>query len=191
MINPNLEVVLIEGDIIFINNLNPVSREVARVCQTWATHIGIIFFEEDVWQVAESTFPFSRKITLQKFIDNSHGGQLEIYRVENLSYNDILELKKASNSYMRIPYDLCFNYDSKWLYCSKFVYLTYLNALKIKIGKVETFRDMIESNPNFNLAFWRLWYLGRIPWDKKCISISSIISNRILTKVYPFSSTQL
>lgn len=50
----------------------------------------------------------------------------------------------------------------------------YKEALSIPIGDVETFEELLNSNPNAKLTFWKLWFLGSIPWERKTVTPASL-----------------
>jgi hypothetical protein len=70
-------------------------------------------------------------------------------------------------------YGLGFDYYSKRLYCSKFVYDVYQSALNIEVGKKETFKELIEANPEASKTFWRFWFFGFIPWKRITVTPAS------------------
>ena len=70
-----------DGDLIFIRISNPIFRRVAETTDSWETHVGILFSGTNgTWQVAESTFPFSRFSSLNRFINRSEHGRFCILR---------------------------------------------------------------------------------------------------------------
>ncbi|MGO4320416.1 hypothetical protein [Pseudomonas sp. KB_12] len=48
-------------------------------------------------------------------------------------------------------------------------------ATNIQLGKVETFASLLQDNADPNLAFWRLWYFGRIPWQRRTVTPASLL----------------
>ena len=71
-------------------------------------------------------------------------------------------------------YHTGFKYESSRQFCSKFVFDIYKEALSIPIGDVETFEELLNSNPNAKLTFWKLWFLGSIPWERKTVTPASL-----------------
>jgi len=74
---------------------------------------------------------------------------------------------------MNVYYNTGFDYCSSGLYCSKFVYEVYRGALGIEVGGVESFSHLLNRNPKANLAFWKVWFFGKIPWDRQTITPAS------------------
>ncbi len=61
-------------------------------------------------------------------------------------------------------YHTGFKYESSRQFCSKFVFDIYKEALCIPVGDIETFEELLHSNPDAKLTFWKFWFLGSIPW---------------------------
>ncbi len=179
-----------DGDLIFIRISNPIFRRVAETTDSWETHVGLLFSETNgTWQVAESTFPFSKFSSLNRFIARSEHRRFCVMRYRGgLTPEEKLDLRLSAGLRMGIPYDLGFNYDSPGLYCSKFVRQAYREATGYEVGRLETFRELLAKNPRAPLGFWRVWFLGHIPWERRCVTTTSQLKSGDLTLV--FDSTQ-
>jgi len=81
-------------------------------------------------------------------------------------------------------YHLGFDFDSKRQFCSKFVYLTFKEALGVELGKIQTLKELLEENPQASVNFWRCWYLGFIPWERKTITPASQLHDPQLNTVF-------
>lgn len=55
-------------------------------------------------------------------------------------------------------YHTGFKYESSRQFCSKFVFDIYKEALCIPVGDIETFEELLHSNPDAKLAFWKFWF---------------------------------
>lgn len=179
-----------DGDLIFIRISNPVFRRVAETTDSWETHVGILFAGRNgAWQVAESTFPFSRFSSLDRFINRSEHGRFCILRYQGgLTPEEKLDLRRSAEARMGIRYDLGFNYDSTRLYCSKFVRQAYQEATGYQVGRLETFRQLLADNPRAPLGFWRAWFFGFIPWDRRCVTTTSQLKSREFVPVFDSTS---
>jgi hypothetical protein len=164
-----------DGDLIFIRQANPIFLRVAQTTGSWETHVGILFSGPNgTWQVAESRFPFSTFSPLEKFAARSEHGRFYISRYHTeLSPEEKGQLRRAARARMGRWYDLGFNYDSRRLYCSKFVFEVYREGVGVQVGNLTTFRQLLADNPQAPLGFWRLWFFGRIPWDRQCVTTTS------------------
>ena len=175
-----------EGDIIFIRIPNALYRKVAETSLSWESHTGILFRDSaGAWIVAESTIPFSKFTPLGKFLTHSENGRFEVRRVKGgLTQGEVRRLRAAAASRMQILYHLGFRYDSPRQFCSKLVHDSYFEATGREIGRLETFRDMLSTNPSAPLWFWRIWFLGRIPWERRTVSTTSELRSPNLVTVF-------
>ena len=164
-----------DGDVIFIRISNFLYRRVADTSNSWESHVGLTFSNADgSWSVAESTIPVSTFTSLEKFVGRSENGRFLVRRCRApLTVEDRARLRKAAESRMDTLYHLGFKYDSPRQYCSKFVYDVYLEATGREIGHIETFRQLLAEHPTAPTNFWRLWFFGFIPWDRRCVTTTS------------------
>ena len=91
---------------------------------------------------------------------------------------------KAAKSRCGVFYDTGFNLHSKRQFCSRYVHEIVYEATGQKIGKITTFRELLKDNPSSGTAFWRLWYLGRIPWERKTITPASLLESPVLQTIF-------
>ena len=163
-----------DGDLVFIAIDNFLYRRVARATKGWTSHVGIVFKESRDWVVYESTIPTARVTPLETFIDRSTAGTFAVRRLAaGLSEIDARALRREAERHLGKLYHLGFDLDSRRQFCSKLVYQSYLDAVGIEVGRVETARDLVTANPQESLTFWRLWFLGRIPWSRRVITPQS------------------
>ncbi|WP_230425646.1 YiiX/YebB-like N1pC/P60 family cysteine hydrolase [Spartinivicinus ruber] len=174
-----------EGDLLFISIKSPLYKQVAKTTNSWVSHVGIALFEDGEWVVAESAVPLSRKTPLRKYIKRTVGTQFSLCRLNQpINEEQLQKIKLGINNRLGILYHLGFNYSSQLQFCSKFVHEVFYEALSVQLGKVETFNELLLSNPNTNLLFWRLWYFGRIPWHRKTVTpYSQLIDEQLHTIV--------
>lgn len=160
------------GDLVFISVINPLYKHVAKVSDSLATHVGIAF-RDDVhgWLIAESTVPFAKYTALNKYLRRSRDGWVAVRRVaSNLNASQINSLRDACDRRMGGLYGFGFNYDSRRLYCSKFVYDSYLEGLSIEVGSIQSFESLLKPQTDQSLWFWRLWFFGVIPWARRTVT---------------------
>jgi len=174
------------GDIVFIRIANFLYRRVAEATGGWISHVGLIDRREgDEWIVAESTFPWSCYTPLTKFLRRSEKGRCAVMRLKSpADGKGEKRLQAEVKSRLGKMYHLGFDFDSKLQFCSKFVYEVYREALGVKIGAVETFRDLLNKQPESPQTFWKFWFLGRIPWDRRTITPESQYRSEVLHSVY-------
>ncbi len=170
--SPPLEI----GDIIFTCIAAQLFKSISTASLCWSNHVGIIIGHNgEDYLVAESRVPISTTTTLKKFIKRSNKHHYAIKRLRNvLTEQQKTAICNQIPQRLNILYHTGFRFDSKRQFCSKFIYEIYKEALDLEIGKIETFNDLLKSNPNANLTFWKLWFFGRIPWQRKTITPASL-----------------
>jgi hypothetical protein len=158
-----------EGDLVFLDMDSVIFEQVAVATQTWTSHVGVAVYDEG-WYVVESALLVSRQTPLCKYLKRTQDERFAIRRLsDGLTPTQLLELKDYLQSQMGIFYDTGFNYDSERLFCSKLVYQAY-QVLGIEVGQIKTMRDLLSENPNGSLTFWKWWFLGSIPWERRTIT---------------------
>ncbi len=173
------------GDIVFIEVPFPVFREISKASLCWSNHVGIVVGHNgEDYILAESTIPLSRNTTLKSFIRRSRNGRYEVKRLIN-GLTDAQKLALVSGVFekLNIPYHTGFKLHSKRQFCSKFVYELYRDRLSIELGKIEKFSDLLSTNPEANLRVWRLWFFGRIPWQRETVTPASLYYCSKLTHI--------
>lgn len=175
-----------EGDIIFIAIPNPLYHRVAQGTGSKASHVGIVLKNrQGDWVVAESAVPLSRYSSLKAFIRRSDNGWYCIRRLrEGFLASQLARLKSECDKRMGILYHPGFKFDSKRLFCSKFVYEVFLDTFEVEVGRLETLRALLDWQPDTPLWFWRLWYFGRIPWSRCTVTPASQMESELLETVY-------
>lgn len=181
-----VESLLKPGDLLFTSIPNFLYRRVARTTASPTSHVGIAFYDAARgWLVAESAVPEVRYSSLANFIARSDKGWLTVRRLRGgLSDAQIVKLQEACDLRMGTLYHLGFRFESNRQFCSKFVYETYLSALGIEIGHLESFKMLLNSQPDTPLFFWRLWFFGRIPWDRITVSPGSQMRSEHLETIW-------
>lgn len=179
-----IENLLEPGDVLFTSIPNFLYRRVAKATGSKTSHVGIAFYDpHNGWQVAESAVPTVRYSPIADFISRSDKGWLVIRRVRGgLTSSQVALLRKECDKRMGKLYHLGFHFVSSRQFCSKFVYETYFAAFGIEVGTLESFRMLLNKLPGTPLLFWRLWFLGRIPWARLTVTpASQLISDKLET----------
>ncbi|HEV2701008.1 MAG TPA: YebB family permuted papain-like enzyme [Steroidobacteraceae bacterium] len=179
------------GDVLFLRVVPRVFRKVAEATGTWTNHVGIVVeFEGGHAVVAESRIPLSRLTRLPAFVRRSEQGRVAVMRLTTpLSKDQCGRLRAAARRRLNILYDTGFNLHSRRQFCSRFVREVIGEATDISVGQVETFAGLLSRRPQTDLAFWKLWYFGRIPWTRETVSPASLLGSQQLRTVFDgFSS---
>lgn len=174
------------GDLIFIRVPALPFREVAAATASWTNHVGIVVAANGAEpEVAESTFPLSKRGGLTRFLARSEDGRVEVSRLNApLSPAQQQTLVLAAQQRMGVFYDTGFDLHSRRQFCSRFVHEVVQQATGIEVGRVETFGAMLAQNPDTKLGFWRLWYFGRIPWQRETVTPASVLNSAQLHAVF-------
>ena len=173
------------GDIVFIRTGGPLFSRVADTTMSWTSHVGIIVDTRDHdWVVAESGIPFVRRTPLRRFLGRSDGGRFAILRLRTPpTAAQLQDMRAFADCQMGRVYSLGFNLDSGDTFCSKFVHDVVYAGTRQQLGDVETFDHLLHRNPRTALWFWRVWFLGSIPWDRRTITPASELQSPLLLPV--------
>ena len=83
-----------------------------------------------------------------------------------------------------IFYDTGFNLFSRRQFCSRFVREVLHEATGTLVGEVESFSTLLARNPQADVGFWRLWFFGRIPWQRRTVTPASLLESPHLQPVF-------
>lgn len=177
------------GDIVFISSESEIFENVAKSTLSWTSHVGLALpdSKNQELMIYESTLPLSKKTSICDFVKRTSQDQIAVMRPKfKLDQSSIQRLQRTAENKMGIIYHTGFDYDTKTrLYCSKFVYDVYLNAMGIEIGYIETFADLIEKNPDPELIeFWQGWFFGKIPEKRRVVTPAGQLHDNDLELVF-------
>ena len=174
------------GDIIFTSIGNELFRQIASASLCWSNHVGMIIGHDgEDYLIAESRIPLSTTTTLSRFISRSNDNRYGIRRLATpLTTEQKLALVSQVPTRLNKLYHTGFDYDSSRQFCSKFVFELYDIALNIQVGKKETFQELLGKNPNAKLNFWKIWFIGQIPWDRTTVTPASLWRHPELSLIY-------
>ncbi|MGT2509783.1 YebB family permuted papain-like enzyme [Cupriavidus basilensis] len=174
------------GDVVFIRVTARPFLEVASATNSWTNHVGVVVDNRgDDPLIAESTFPFARTTPITSFLKRSEHGRCAVARLTiPLSDTHRSMLIAAAVRRMGTLYDTGFNVNSRRQFCSRFVREVIQEATDIQIGEVETFAMLLRRNSAPRLAFWRLWYFGRIPWQRRTVTPASLLRSPLMHVVF-------
>jgi hypothetical protein len=170
------------GDVIFIRSKPLPFRKVAEATNSWTNHVGIIIdITGNDPLVAESTFPFSKATPLSRFVARSAEQRIDVRRLYiPLNQGQELKIREAAQKRFGIFYDTGFNILSSRQFCSRFVREVLLEGTGNNVGEVEDFKSLLSRNPKTGLAFWHVWYMGRIPWQRQTVTPASLLESPLL-----------
>jgi hypothetical protein len=182
----DLESGLRVGDIVFTRIDGLPFRQVADATGTWTNHVAIVVgFNWLGAIVAESRVPLSRRTRFRRFVRRSAGGRVAVLRLpRSLSDEEVTMLRRSMRRRLGRLYDTGFNLRSRRQFCSRFVREVLQESTGEAIGEVQTFRELLERNPAADLRLWKMWYFGRIPWDRTTVTPESLYTCRSLRIVF-------
>lgn len=174
------------GDLLFIRLRARPFVEAADVMLSWTNHVGVVISTHGKEPlIAESVVPMSRMSRLSRVIGRSDYWRVAVKRLpEPLTARQQTRLEEAARKRMGVLYDAGFNLHSRRQFCSKFVREVMAEAIGQKLGEVETLSELFNNNPEARIGFWKLWYLGRIPWARKTVTPVSLMLSPTLSTVF-------
>jgi hypothetical protein len=174
------------GDVVALHVTPLPFREVSQATGSWVNHVGIVVdLSAGEATVAESTFPVAKLTKFSSFVARSDAGRVAVMRLKTpISDEAAGRIRTASSTRLGIRYDTGFNLDSPQQFCSKFVRQVLQDATGMQVGQVETFRELLGRNPDADLGFWRLWYHGAIPWERRTVTPASLVRSPDLIAVF-------
>ena len=181
-----LESTLQVGDIVFTRIRGAPFRKIAEVTGTWTNHVGIVVELNGFGAVvAESRVPVCCRTRFANFVRRSSSGRVAVLRLQRrLSADEIWRLQRAARSRLGRLYDTGFNFQSRRQFCSRFVHEVLQESTGLAVGETTTFRDLLERNPETDLRLWKVWYFGRIPWERTTITPASLYASASLGVVF-------
>jgi hypothetical protein len=183
---PHLAGQLRVGDLIFIRVPALPFRKVAEATCTWTNHVGIVLdVQSNRATIGESRFPFSGTTSLSRFIERSERRRVAVARLrESLDADQTERVVAAARKRRGVLYDTGFDLDSRRQFCSRYVREVLMEATSTAVGDIESFLSLFARNADTDLRFWRIWYLGRIPWFRQTVTPASLLASPHVRTVF-------
>lgn len=174
------------GDLVFIRVTALPFRKVAAATGSWTNHVGVVIDTSGAEPlIGESTFPRSKATGMARFVARSEDGRVAVMRLATpLTDAQRADVRRAAEARMGIAYDTGFDLHSRRQFCSRYAREVLREATGTSLGEVETFAHLLERNPSAGLAFWRVWYFGRIPWARETVTPGSLLVSTALRPVF-------
>ncbi len=174
------------GDVVFIRVPVLPFEKISGTTKSWTNHVGIVTEAGGAEpRIAESRFPLSGTTTWSRFVARSKGGRVAVGRLGqalDAAQGDALRRAVAARS--GVFYDTGFDLHSRRQFCSRYVREVLGEATGIRVGEVETFSTLLARNPQADLAFWRIWYFGYIPWQRETVTPASLLRDARLSTIF-------
>ena len=174
------------GDVVFIRIGAAPFRQVAAATGSWTNHVGVVVGRDDGRTViGESRFPISGTTSLSRFVARSERRRVAVARLKMpLSPSQHASLAAAARARNGILYDTGFDLHSRRQFCSRYVHEVLHEATGVRVGEARTFRELLAEQPGADLAFWRAWYFGLIPWNRRTVTPASLLASPSLEVVF-------
>lgn len=185
---PLAKVDLKVGDVIFIEASNYIFQRVSIAQGGWQNHVGIVVEEKGELVVAESTIPWVRTTSICKFNYKSKDLKFSVKRVyRELLMSEEKGLYLLAKDLKKTLYDLGFDFASNRMYCSKFVRHLVKEIMGIELGTKQKLAELYKNQEDSEVAFWTVWYGGKIPWERVTVTPKSLYDDSQLDLVseYP------
>lgn len=174
------------GDVVFIRIPRAPFTKVADTTSSWTNHVGVVTDvsgKEPV--IAESRVPVSGETTWSRFVKRSDHGRVAVRRLPaGLDQRQQGRLRQAVYERRGIAYDTGFDLHSHRQFCSRYVREVLFEASGVELGKVEDFATLLQRNPQADQGFWRVWYFGHIPWQRKTVTPASLLNDGRMRLVF-------
>jgi|SRR6516225_9424398 hypothetical protein len=174
------------GDLVFIRIGAYPFRKVADATGTWTNHVGIVLDvsgREPV--IGESRFPFSGTTPLSRFVARSAGRRVAVMRLPvPLTNAQRTAIVTAAAQRERVFYDTGFDIHSDRQFCSRYVREVLQQGAGVNVGEVENFQTLLARSPQADIGFWRVWYVGSIPWQRETVTPASVMHSPGLMTVF-------
>lgn len=145
------------GDIIFrLDNFKflgiPFSKLVAKATNSLYDHATIVSVEHGEIYLAEMSDMGSVKYTMQDWLDFSSIEQFEIYRVKNLTDEQLFDLKQVIKNFLDEDpdYDFSFGKNPNYYYCTEAVHKMY-ELIGINLANPLYLDDIVKNSFSYYL----------------------------------------
>lgn len=178
--------VLQAGDLIFIERRGWFYRHIARATGSWASQVGLCLCDANGrWVVYEGAVPMVRRVDLETFIRRTRGNRFAIRRlIPPPTPDQLLLLTVAADQRVGRYNGYGFDFDSKQLFGPKLIHEVFSAVFGRGPGQVISIADLRGQVPRRTLWFWRVWYLGAIPWQRRTMTPHSLYTDPGLETVF-------
>lgn len=178
------------GDLVFIREPYLIPREIARAGGSWSNHVGIVVDTSGTEpMIAESRIPRVRLTSLTSFVHRSEAGYVAVMRLKQpLSIYQQGLVASAARKRVGKWYDLGFDLHSSRQFCSKLVYESLVEAVGYPVARTNTLGDLRDRNPDLPTGLWKLWFLGRVPWQRVTLTPAALYHSEAFNPLYDSTS---
>lgn len=170
-----------DGDIVFQYSGSQQCAAIAQATRSPYTHCGIVFIEDGKPMVWEAIGPVV-KTPYSEWAKHGANDHVVIKRLKDgtpLSAEHIAAMKAEGEMEMGRPYDIRFNMDEAYIYCSELVWKIYERGAGLRVGTIERFGDMDFSGAEARRVL-KERFGDAFPADQDVITPASIFRSELL-----------
>ncbi len=170
------------GDIVFQSlPKSDLVNAIEGITESPYSHCGVIVHRDGKWMVIEAIGEV-RYEDLSRWVRRGRGGRFEAYRLNNNYTGKLDDFIAAMERYLGHPYDIHYDMDEDFIYCSELVYKGFQKATGEELGQLKKLGEM-------NWEPYRetiLKYEGRttLPLDREMITPLGVTQAPQLVKIY-------
>ena len=173
-----------DGDIVFQYSGSAQCAAIAQATRSPYTHCGIVFMEGGKPVVWEAIGPVL-KTPYKEWAGHGVNEHVVIKRLRDaspLTPDHIAAMKREGEKEMGRPYDIRFNMDEEFIYCSELVWKVYERGAGLRVGTIERFGDMDFSGAEARRVL-KERFGDAFPADQEVITPASIFRSPLLYTV--------
>ena len=174
-----------DGDIVFQTSRSSQSLAIQRATGSRYSHMGLIVHRDGKPYVFEaiSTVQYT---PLERWIARGTDKHCVIKRLATadtvLTPTALEGLRKAARKYEGRPYDFTFEWSDDRIYCSELVWKLYEGVLGVRIGELQTVRDLDLTDAVVRVKM-KERFGENIPLDEPVISPASMFASPLFVTV--------
>lgn len=186
-VRPSID--LRDGDIVFQYSGSMQCAAIAQATSSPYTHCGIVFIEDGKPMVWEAIGPVLKTPYFEwmKHGVNDHVVIKRLKDVAPLSVEHIVAMKAEGEKEMGRPYDIRFNMDEEYIYCSELVWKIYERGAGLRVGTIERFGDMDFSGAEARRVL-KERFGDAFPADQEVVTPASLFRSPLLYTVDSISA---
>ena len=173
-----------DGDIVFQYSGSKQCAAIAQATRSPYTHCGIVFIEDGKPMVWEAIGPVL-KTAYPEWAKHGVNDHVVIKRLKDaapLTREHVAAMKAEGEKEMGRPYDLRFNMDDEYIYCSELVWKIYERGAGLHVGAIERLGNMDFSGAEARRVL-KERFGSAFPADQDVITPASIFRSALLFTV--------
>ena len=174
-----------DGDIIFQTSRSEQSIAIQKATHSQYSHMGIVFLRNGSPHVYEA-IKTVQYTPFRKWVDRGEGGHYVVRRLREadriLTSQVVKKLRQAGTKFQGKPYDSYFEWSDNRIYCSELVWKIYDRGIGIRVGKLQSVRDLDLSDSIVKTKI-KERYGNKVPLEETVISPGEMFSSDLFVTV--------